>query len=432
MKKVILSEDQIKRMIDKLVINEQDGVRTESLTVQMGSIWPMGMWKITQQQINQLDPKLKQITDFINKNVNSVVTIQIEAGESQVTNVDNEEPSKPKLPPGVLSQKRGNVMVGFLMDYFKKLMNNKLIKKLPEIPQPKQIIGTTKYEKGVTDLKDPNVISTYQKEQFVNAVITTRKDYECLVGMEITIGYYKDKNKVEHTCDESIFELRMNGIQIGEVNLNNWGMDVMVDLAYEENKKLYLATKRKAEELYDGDVTNGIIKNPSDDRKARFVEKHIKRERVTNPGEPPQTPNWADVKYQSFGYKTAQEYIDVIKTINNNFNTYGRKSDNNLGGDRSQTFKLDGKMAKSIIDNSPTNQIVLSIKPLVSRTGKYKLFYNDGSHSDTPWVTIQSRKSKDPLYNGEPNVGMQRGSEKETILLRTDLCGNPITNTKPK
>jgi len=431
MKKVILSEEQIKKLVDKLVINEQNGVRTESLTVQLGSIWPMGMWKITPQQVNELNPKLKQITDFINKNRDSIVTIQIEAGESKVTNVDNEDSSKPKLPTGVLSQKRGNVMVEFLTGYFKNLMSDNLINKMPEFTQPKQIIGSTPY-KGPNDLKDPNLIELYKKEQFVNAVITTRKDYECLVGMEITIGYYKDKNKSKHRCDEAIFELRMNGVQIGEVNLNNNAMDIMVDEGYERDKSLYLRSKKEAEDTFDDYVKNGKIKNPNEGNKERFVKKYTKEQGFTDPGETPQIPGWADMKYQNFGYQTAQEYVDAIKTINDNFTKYGRKSNNQIGGDRSQTFRLDGNKAKSIIDNSPSNEIVLSIKPLVSRTGKYKLYYYQGSHSDTPWVTIQSRKSKDPLYNGEPNVGMQRGSEKETILLRTDLCGNPIQNTNVK
>jgi hypothetical protein len=145
MKKVILSENQIKKLVDKLMVTEQNQVRTESLTVPMGSIWPMGYWKLTSQQTNQLNPQLQKITDFINKNRGSIITIQIEAGESQVTNVDNEDPSKPKLSPGVLSQKRGSEMVNYLNKYFKDLLDKQQIDKMPEIPQPKQIIGTTEY-----------------------------------------------------------------------------------------------------------------------------------------------------------------------------------------------------------------------------------------------------------------------------------------------
>jgi hypothetical protein len=431
MKKVILSEEQIKRMIDKLVINEQNGVRTESLTVQLGSIWPMGKWRLSPQQAQQLDPKLKQITDFINKNRDSIVTIQIEAGESRVTNFDNEDPSKPKLQPGVLSKRRGDEMVEYLSGFFKNIMGQGLINKMPELTQPKQIIGTTPY-KGPDDLKDPNLIELYKKEQFVNAVISTRKDYECLVGMEITIGYYPGKNKSQHQCDEAIFELLMNGVSIGEVNLNNFVMDLMLDDYYERQKRLYELEKKVAEESYDEFVANGKIKNPSEDKKQDFVEKWCRKQQVPDPGEAPEIPEWAEIKYGRFGYKTAEEYVDVVKTINDNFSKYGRITDNKVGGKRSQTFILNGNLAKSIIDKSPSNEIILSIKPLVGPKLKYKQFYYKGSHSDTPWVTIQSRKSKDPLYNGEPNVGMKYGDEKETILLRTDLCGNPIQNTNTK
>ena len=432
MKKVILSEEQIKRMIDKLVINEQNGVRTESLTVQMGSIWPMGKWKLTEQQAQQLEPKLNQIVDFINKHRGSIVTIQIEAGESQVTNYDNENSSKTKLAPGVLSKNRGYQMVQYLTGHFKNLFEQNLINKMPEIPEPKQIIGSTPYQQGVTNLKDPNVIEAYQKEQFVNAVITTRKDYECLVDMEITIGYYKGKNKATHQCDESIFELLMNGVSIGEVNLNNWGMDTLVQPGYVLELQNYLKSKDEGEKTYDEFVQNGKIKNPNKDRRERFAEKYTQDQGFANPGESPSIPDWVDTKYQSFGYKTPEEYMEAIKTINDTFNnSYGRKTDNNLGGSRSQTLKLNGELAKSIIDRS-SDQIILSLKPLVTRKGKYKLFYYQGSHTETPWVTIQSKKSKTPLFNGEPNIGKIRGDEKETILLRTDLCGNPIQNVVTK
>jgi hypothetical protein len=432
--KFILSENQVRNLVNKLVINEQNGVRTESLTIPMGSIWPMGYWKLTPQQTNQLVPKLEQITNFINKNKGSIITIQIEAGESQVTNIDNEDSSKPKLQPGVLSQRRGQEMVKFLYQYFDGLLKKNAIDKMPEIPQPKQIIGTTEYKKGVTNLKDPNVIAAYQKEQFVNAVITTRKDYECLVGMEITIGYFTDKSKKGHRCDEAIFELRMNGVSIGEANLNNFVMDTILDDYHERLKSNYLEEKEVAEGSYDEFVANGKIKNPSERNKQKFVEKWCRDRNVADPGNPPEIPEWATKKYYQFGYKTPEEFIEAIKTINNGFSKYGRYSDNKIGGTRSQTFRLTGELAKSIIDRAPSDEIVLSIKPLVGPNSKYKQFYYQGSHSDTPWVTIKSRNFQDKaLYDGEPNINMVRGSEKETILLRTDLCGKqPINANQTK
>jgi hypothetical protein len=129
--------------------------------------------------------------------------------------------------------------------------------------------------------------------------------------------------------------------------------------------------------------------------------------------------------YTKRGFTNLEEYVNAILQINQSFVKNGRQSDRNYKGLRQQTFILDGAKAKSIIDNAPSDKITLSIVPLVSPDGKYKIFHMAGSHADTPWVRIKSKKSENPLYNQEPNVGMVRGSTKETILLQTDLCGNP-------
>ena len=433
MKKVILTEDQIKRMVDKLVINEQNEVRTESLTVPLGSIWPMGYWKLTSNQISKLNPELSKITNFINKNKGSNITIQIVAGESKVTNVDNEDPSKPKLATGVLSQKRGEQMVNYLGKYFKDLLDNGSIDKLPKIPDPQTKIGDTPYN-GPNDLKDPKLTSLYQREQFVSAVISTSKDYECLVGMEITVGYYKGRNSATHYCDEAIFELRMNGVSLGEVNLNNGVLDTVTspevsneikritDAQSEYKTKLENAQRSWMLDFQNGKIKDKDFQNP--EKRSKYIFKLV--------GEKPFTENEKIGKISELsknaGYNNFMEFVNDITKIGNSFNQYGRLSDGEFGGDRSQTFRLDGVKAKSIIDNAPSQEIILSIVPLVSREGKYGIFYEAGSHADTPWVTIKSNKSKDLLYNNEPNVKMKRGSVVETILLRTDLCGNPLKN----
>lgn len=378
MRTVILSESQVRNVIDK-ILSEQNSMRTESLAVNFDAIWPMGKWKLTSQQSGPIVQKLIQITDFINKNKGSQVTIQIEAGESQVTNRDGEDPSKPELKPGVLSQRRGDSMVTFLTQYFEGLVSKGAIDKMPVLPKPITKIGTTPYKRGSNDLKDKQ--EQYKQEQFVRAIVSAKKDYECLVGMEITIGYYQGKSSADHTCDEAIFELRMNGVSLGEVNLNNSTLDVMKAPITKENRN------------------------------------YERMQRVYGP---------AAVKN---GYENIEQYFENVMSVNKSFAGYGRKSDGQLGGSRSQTFILDGAKAESIINNSPSDKIVLSIVPLVSPNSKYKMFHAKGSHADTPWVTIKSKKSQSPLFNGEPNVGMKRGSTKETILLQTDLCGVPLTKT---
>lgn len=415
MKTVILTETQVRNVIDR-IINEQNSVRTESLSVDLGAAWPSGKWKMTPQQMTNIEGKLREIADFVKKNKDSVVTIQIESGESKVTNYDREVSGNVKLDPGVLSQRRGEQLVTYLTGFFQKLVDSGVITKLPVFPTPIAKIGTTDYA-GPQDLKDPSKKQKYDQEQYVKAIISLKKDYECLVGMEITIGYYAGKNRSQHECDEAIFELRMNGVSLGIVNLNNSSLDMGYDYVMNRYKK--------DQERYDKSVSE------FERLVASGVYKERERKKIL-PSETP-TPKWPLVFRQrasEMGYETVEPFIDELNKINNSFKEYGRKSDGKSGGNRSQTFILDGARAKSIIDNSPSDKIVLSIIPLVSKDGKYKIFYKTGTHADTPWVTIKSRKSETPLFNGEPNIGMKRGSTAETILLTTDLCGNPIVKTK--
>lgn len=411
MKTVLLTENQIRKLID-VVILEQNENKTESITVNFGALWPMGKWKLTPQQTSQITDELVKITNFINQHKGSKVTIQLEAGESQVTNKDNEVTPATSLQPGVLSQKRGESLKVYLDNYFKSLVGKAISQsELPEIPEPKTIIGQTSYS-GPKDLQDKTKLSQYQSEQFVRAVISASKNYECIVGLEITIGYYKGKNKSEHVCDEAIFELRMNGVSLGVVNLNNSTLDTGVD--YVKNR-LNVEQKRynKLVADFDRQVAAGVYKE---------------RERKKIIPEPP-VAKWPQ-RFREFasrlGYETVEPFIEELERMNNSFKEYGRQSDGRSGGNRSQTFVLDGAKAKSIIDNAPSDKIILTLIPLVSKEGKYKMFYQTGTHADTPWVTIINRKLEKTLYDGEPNTGMKRGSTTETVLLTTDLCGNPI------
>lgn len=412
MKTLILTEEQIRNLIDGVLL-EQNESKKESITVNFGAVWPMGKWKITPQQTATITEKLVQITNFINQHKGSTVKIQIEAGESRVTNKDNEVTPAVALEPGVLSQKRGESMKNFLTSYFQSLVGKAISESdLPEIPEPKTIIGTTDYS-GPKDLQDKSKMALYNQEQFVRAVITAEKNYECIVGMEITIGYYSGKNKASHECDEAIFELRMNGVSLGLVNLNNSSLDMGVDYVMNRFNKQQ-ATYDKQVKEFERQVAAGVYKE---------------RERKKVLSDPPviQWPQNMRHRASTLGYETIEPFVEDLQKINNSFKQYGRKSDGRSGGNRSQTFVLDGVKAKSIIDNAPSDKIVLSIIPLVSKDGKYKIFYNTGTHADTPWVTIINRKLNKTLYDGEPNIGMKRGSTQETVLLTTDLCGNPTT-----
>lgn len=418
MKTVILTEKQVKNLIDGVLL-EQNETKKESITVNFGAVWPMGKWKLTPQQGTTITNQLVQITNFINQHKGSTVKIQIEAGESRVTNKDNEVTPPVTLEPGVLSQKRGQSMKNFLTSYFQSLVGKAISQNdLPVIPEPKTVIGNTAYS-GPKDLQDKSKVALYNQEQFVRAVVTAEKNYECIVGLEITIGYFPGKSRAGHECDEAIFELRMNGVSLGEANLNNSTLDRSIDITRERNERS-LSNYNKAVERVNKKWQDIITRNPESNTE-REKKKYMKEFLPEKPQDT-KLPNIFNTRAQKFGFEDVNQYVKAIDDINNSFKSQGRKSEGLM---RSQTFVLDGAKAKAIIDNAPSDKIILSIIPLVSKDGKYKLFYTQGSHADTPWVTIKNPKISEPLYDGEPNISLKRGSTQETVLLTTDLCGNP-------
>jgi hypothetical protein len=370
MKKIILTETQLKRVANALIgeqiLLKEDAVKTVNSVVDFKALWAPGKWKLTTEQQANAKSKLIEITKFLQDHNGSDVTIQIEAGESRVTNYDREVGGDVQLAAGELSKRRGEEFVNYLKSFFQQMVGS-LITKVPNIPPPKTIVGTTPYNREAGDAKNPAMLEKYSKEQFVRAVITTEKEYECTVGMSVTIGYYPSKAKNRtHFCDEAIFELRMNGVPVGEVNLNNGSID-----------------------------------------------SHHNIERLRD--------EFAAAK----GFKNTKRYMEAADQVKASFSAYGRKSDGKYGGERSQTFTINGSKAQAI--KAVTEGITLSIVPLVSREGKYKMFHQKGSHSETPHVTI-TNKNGEVLYSGEPNVGMNRGGVEETILLKTDACGRPLNN----
>ena len=88
----------------KFTKNSEQGFnpQTKQQTINFGSVWPSGKWKLTQQQKSKIDPELKKIATFIVKYPTSKLTIQIEfLGESKVTNYDNEQSSRVRVKPGL-------------------------------------------------------------------------------------------------------------------------------------------------------------------------------------------------------------------------------------------------------------------------------------------------------------------------------------------
>jgi hypothetical protein len=360
--KLLINEEERERILKlhripvKGNILKEAKPEVETLTINLNANWPDGKYILTQEQINNMSQQLQQMAAFVNQHKDSQITIQLEAGESRVTNYDREPKKDPKtgkiintatkVDPGVLARNRSNNIVEYLKTYFEGLKLTNV-----ELPEPIIKIGETPYDATKAEEFKKKYSQEYAAERFVRAIITLKKEYECLVGLEITIGYYKDKSRAYHRCDEAIFEFKMNGVSIGEVNLNN---------------------------------------------------------------------EQADAGWKSDVRPIAKEYAKVW----NAFNSMGRFTDTYYGGTRYQTFKLDDAKAKQIMDSSKQDTLTLSLVPLVGPNTKYKIFYKDGSHSETPWVTIKNTSGV--LFDGEPNLKLKRGSMSETTILTLDKCGNPI------
>tara|TARA_R110001606_G_scaffold352696_1_gene503107 strand:+ start:5491 stop:6981 length:1491 start_codon:yes stop_codon:yes gene_type:complete len=491
--KIQLKEDQVQKLIGNYKSLNEQGVRllgfnpeTKTETVNFNSVWNAGYWKMTSKQIQNLNSQMMVIQDFLSNNPQTKLSIQVEAGESKVTNADNESGGK-SVPEGYLSTKRGESLVNYLNNFFKKLENGGMSFTYPVIPKAKTIVGSQSYVRGTDNPKDPK----YTPEQFVRLKVTATSQSECLIGLEVMIGWIKSKG---HSCDQAIFQLLMNKVPLGIANLNNGKFDVgEKQMQTEIPKDVLSPVKNRISTINKEQVRSAIaqerkrfsawVKDPKNrstsGQERKFMDgysfngKTIRQiggyptylalvKSYYNKNKPNQlTYKGTDVFDEDYinkmvtaskdtAYPLTSSYVGYLKkraVFNMTFefdpsrtdslttfhdkitNQAGRTSDKVVGGKRTQTFKIDTALAKEIFAKGKGNQnkITLSMIPLVGPSGKYKQYYTTGSHSDVPYVRIKKDGESDNRYSGYPSVSIARGDLQEVTLLETDLCGNPIT-----
>jgi len=213
--------------------------------------YPAGIYsteKLAQASKSALDAKLQEIANFCAQNKASVVEIQIEVGESAVTNYDREKfPStgnttadytdEKRLAPGKLAELRGQKLQEYLTKYFAGLVSSKVLANAPQIPPFKTNAGKQKhtYTKGKDKPNDPKYLED-QYIKFTVKVLTTKTEdiiqerpiYDCLVDLVIDVSYYSQKSpdfpcRGGHKCDAAKFDLYLNSTKLGTANLNNAG-----------------------------------------------------------------------------------------------------------------------------------------------------------------------------------------------------------------
>ena len=481
--KVTLTESQVNRLIGGYKLLKEDADQgfnptTVTKSIDLGATFDSGKYILDGVKQTDIEKRLQPLVKFLETNPSSDVKITIVAGESRVTNYDREKcgpgiyTAECKLKPKQLSLLRAQQIEQYLSKLFQTLKSNGTIQKLPQKPVISTVLGSTAYKSGVDDPNDPK----YKEEQKIELLIDAEASYDCLVGMNLSISYEGPKG---HTCDEAIFDVQLNNVSLGVANLNNGTRDMKKVMSRRTIGKKIKQYNNIISEKHRSQITAMKIaikrygpKKSSTSKKNGLMLKDYKvfDQTLESLGFPQKswTQAYQEKKlpliYQAFkdqvayhhgGIKFSNETIvdelivkkmgthykfksdDIGKPItdviikstpiqNKLWKIEGRETDNKLGGIRRQIFTLDQSKAKSIVDGGEIkDRLILSITPLVSKSGPYKEFYKDGSHSDVPTVKITNGDGE-TLYSGNPTVKMTRGSLKKTRLLQTDLCGKPL------
>ena len=481
--KVTLTESQVNRLIGGYKLLKEDADQgfnptTVTKSIDLGATFDSGKYLLSSSVQSNVKKRLRPLVDFLIANPSSDVKITIVAGESRVTNYDREKcgpgiyTAECKLKPKQLSLLRAQQIEQYLSKLFQNLKSNGKIQKLPQKPVISTVLGSTAYKSGVDDPENPK----YKEEQKIELLIDAEASYDCLVGMNLSISYEGPKG---HTCDEAIFDVQLNNVSLGVANLNNGTRDMKKVMSRRTIGKKIKQYNNIISEKHRSQITAMKIaikrygpKKSSTSKKNGLMLKDYKvfDQTLESLGFPQKswTQAYQEKKlpliYQAFkdqvayhhgGIKFSNETIvdelivkkmgthykfksdDIGKPItdviikstpiqNKLWKIEGRETDNKLGGIRRQIFTLDQSKAKSIVDGGEIkDRLILSITPLVSKSGPYKEFYKDGSHSDVPTVKITNGDGE-TLYSGNPTVEMTRGSLKKTRLLQTDLCGKPL------
>ena len=486
--KVTLTESQVNRLIGGYKLLKEDADQgfnptTVTKSIDLGATFDSGKYILDGVKQTDIEKRLQPLVKFLETNPSSDVKITIVAGESRVTNYDREKcgpgiyTAECKLKPKQLSLLRAQQIEQYLSKLFQTLKSNGTIQKLPQKPVISTVLGSTAYKSGVDDPNDPK----YKEEQKIELLIGAEASYDCLVGMNLSISYEGPKG---HTCDEAIFDVQLNNVSLGVANLNNGSKDVANKNLINTKSKTIIRNKvRKYNSIIASRNVSKIttirreirLYGPKPNEKSKknglmLKDYKINGQTLEDLGFPQNTYNeiildkrgdaFTDmikdqVSIANGGIKFSDETIvdelivkkmgtlykfqpsDIGKPITGVvtksvgiqemlWNIEGRETDSKPGGIRRQVFTLDQSKAKSIVDGGKIkDRLVLSITPLVSRSGPYKGFYRDGSHSDVPTVKITNGDGE-TLYSGNPNVKMTRGATTKTVLLQTDLCGKPL------
>ena len=178
MKKFIVTEQERHQILNlykekKLIV---EGVTPKGFELNLSNSFPMGYYsKFSPEGEAAFSNELVALTDYLTKNKNSKFVVNITAGESQVTNKDNEHGGK-LLPEGDLAKKRAESVKLRLIKFFGALKTKGVYTQDPKFSEPVFQPGKTAYPKDGTQQEKQKAlqdnVEAYKKEQFVYVTIS--------------------------------------------------------------------------------------------------------------------------------------------------------------------------------------------------------------------------------------------------------------------
>jgi hypothetical protein len=223
---LLITEQERKHILGLYgLINEATNSDT-ILTIEAKSTFKAGYYsELTPTGLEELQTGLANAQNWLIENKGSLIYVRIVAGESQLTNYDNEQNPPMPVEIGVLSEMRAKTLKRLLVPYFQELVDSGVIEKMPVFEPYKFEKGKTEFIKGTTVIT-PEKKKAYDSEQFVKVELKLMAPGGCIVGLTIEVKYDQNKNssfpcRGGHKCNDAYFQMNLNGVKIGVADLNN-------------------------------------------------------------------------------------------------------------------------------------------------------------------------------------------------------------------
>lgn len=190
--------------------------------------YPNGIFSVSKMPEVQksIDGIITKIVDFSKKHKTSEFNVNIETGESAVTNMNREvNPSTP-LKPGALAKLRAQSVAKYMTDKLNAYVSSGELTSIPKINVlPTNVENKTQkhtYTKGKDKPNDPK----YNEDKFIKITIPAKGVTEtCLANAQIIFTYKHTKVVTScsgnHQCNRAKFKVLLGGYYLGDINLNN-------------------------------------------------------------------------------------------------------------------------------------------------------------------------------------------------------------------